>query len=138
MPASIRRILFEGARSEWNGIPLGIEHSPGDVRTGVSRDGEQWEREMHASYGYIRGTRGLGADGDAIDVYVRAEPEDVDVAYRIKQTTQAGDYDEDKLMLGYPSKSEAKADFLRHMPAWAFGGISAVPVDELRSEAGLA
>lgn len=130
--ASIRRIIMEGRRLEWGGLPLGIEWSPGEIRHGTDRDGNPWEREMSASYGYIRGTRGMAMDGDAIDVYLAPEPVDSDVIYKVLQTTRDGEPDEEKMMLGYESKAAARESFLAHMPEWAFGDIMAVRVGDLR------
>lgn len=105
------------------GLPLSLEVLPGEVRRGVSRDGKPWERQMRAAYGYISGTEGMGADGDAVDVYLAADPVETDDVYCITQTRPDGTFDEAKLMLGYPDEETARRDFARHMPAWADGGI---------------
>ncbi len=110
----------------WQGLPMKIEHEPGDVRKGTHKDGTSWERTMYDSYGYIPGTKGKAADGDAIDVYFSHAPVDGPVfeIRQLKKDTKA--YDESKFMVGFGSAEEAKRAYLRHMPAWAFGELSPV------------
>jgi GNAT superfamily N-acetyltransferase len=110
----------------WQGLRMKIEHEPGDVRSGKSKDGKTWERTMFDSYGYIPGTKGKAADGDAIDVYFAKDPEDGPV-FKVRQLKKdTGEYDEDKFMVGFGSAENAKKAYLRHMPAWALGDISSV------------
>lgn len=107
----------------WNGVRLKIEYEPGDIREGVSKDGTKWQREMFASYGYVPGTKGMAADGDAIDIYLAKDPVDGPV-FEIRQNKKDGAFDEQKFMLGWGSAEEAQRAYLRHMPGWAFGSIS--------------
>ena len=108
----------------WNGIALGLEYETGDTRSGVNgTSGEKWSRTMKDSYGYVPGTKGKGADGDAIDIYLAPEPVDGAV-YKVRQMKRDGGYDEDKFMLGYDSATDAKKAFLRNMPEWAFGSMT--------------
>lgn len=110
----------------WQGLRMKIEHEPGDIRSGKSKDGKTWERTMYDSYGYIPGTKGKAADGDAIDVYFAKEPTDGPV-FKIRQLKKdTGEYDEDKFMVGFGSAENAKRAYLRHMPSWALGDISSV------------
>lgn len=110
----------------WQGLPMKIEHEPGDIRSGKSKDGKTWERTMFDSYGYIPGTKGKAADGDAIDVYFAKDPVDGPV-FKVRQLKKdSGEYDEDKFMVGFGSEENAKKAYLRHMPAWALGDISSV------------
>lgn len=122
------------------GLRVKIEHEPGDVRSGTSKDGKTWERTMHASYGYVPGTKGMGDDGDAIDVYVADDPQDGPV-FEVDQKKREGGHDEMKYMVGYDDQAAAKADYLRHMPSWAFGSIKQVAgsarafADQFKAEA---
>lgn len=110
----------------WQGLRMKIEHEPGDIRSGKSKDGKTWERTMFDSYGYIPGTKGKAADGDAIDVYFAKDPVDGPV-FKVRQLKKdTGEYDEDKFMVGFGSAENAKKAYLRHMPAWALGDISSV------------
>lgn len=108
----------------FDGLRVKVEHGPGDVRTGKSKDGKTWERKMFASYGYLPGTKGLAADGDAIDVYVAAEPLEGKPVFEVRQNKREGGYDESKFMIGWPDANSAKAAYLQHMPEWAFGSIA--------------
>ena len=109
----------------WNGLAMKIEQDPGDIRSGKSKSGHEWSKKMFASYGYVPGTGGKGDDGEAIDVYFAKDPVDAP-AYKVQQLKHGGEPDEQKYMIGYPSKEAAKAEYLRHMPEWAFGGITSV------------
>ncbi len=121
-------------QTAFDGLPIKIEQDPGDVRTGTSKDGKSWSRKMYASYGYVPGTKGMGADGDAIDVYLAAEPVSTGKVYEVSQKKKDGGFDEHKYMVGYESASDAKADYLRHMPEWAFGSMATQSMDGFRSK----
>lgn len=109
----------------FDGLTMKLEEVPGDVRSGVNGDtGEKWSRKMYDSYGYVPGTSGKGADGEAIDIYLAKEPVEGSMVYKVAQKRKDGSYDEDKFMVGYPSAEKAKQSYLRHMPAWAFGKMT--------------
>lgn len=108
------------------GLPIKVEHDPGDVRSGTSKDGKTWERTMFASYGYIPGTKGKAADGDAIDVYLAKDPTDGPVFEVTQLKKDDGSFDEHKYMVGWPDADAAKKAYLQHMPEWAFGSIKQV------------
>jgi len=120
----------------WNGLKMKLEYLTGDKRSGVNgQTGEKWERTMRDNYGYIPGTMGQGADGEAIDIYLADEPVEGQI-YRIKQKKRDGSYDEDKYMVGYESADQARAAFLRNMPEWAFGSMSGMSTDSFRQLVG--
>lgn len=124
---SIRKIAGVAKKQvTWQGLRMKIEHEPGDMRSGKSKDGKSWERKMFDSYGYIPGTKGMAADGDAIDIYFSHAPVDgpVFMVRQVKKDT--GAYDEDKYMVGFGSFGAAKEAYLRHMPAWAYGTMSQI------------
>lgn len=117
---------------EFQGLPIAVENKAGDVRSGVDKDGSKWHTEMKFPYGYIKGTE--GADGDGVDVYVGPD-KGADFAYVVHQKDpQTGKYDEDKIMLGFGSKKEAKEAFMDHYddPEGFLGPISEVSMDRLR------
>lgn len=115
-----------------DGIKLKLEHVPGDTRSGKSRDGKSWSRKMKAGYGYVAGTGGRGADGEAIDVYYAKSPTLGAKVYKVRQKRRDGGYDEDKYMVGYSDAAAARADFLRHMPSWAFGSMTTLTIPAFR------
>jgi hypothetical protein len=90
---------------------------------------------MHATYGEIADT--VGSDGDPIDVFVGPDF-DAEIAYvvhqRIAEGEGEGGYDEDKVMLGWPTQEDALASYRQHYdkPDDFEGGITVITVDELR------
>lgn len=114
-------------KTSFQNLPISIENRKGSVRRGVGDDGEEWETKMKHPYGYIRGTE--GPDGDAVDVFVGPN-EDAAYAYVIHSNNpETGEFDEDKVMLGFNSSKRAKEVFMQHYddPKF-FGGIDAIPM----------
>lgn len=113
---------------EINGVKVGIEWPKGSTRTWKHLPGNDYEKLMKADYGYIRQTE--GEDGEEIDVYAGPD-RDSDLAFVVTQLDKkTGEYDEDKIMLGYSSEAEAKASYLEHMEKAHFGGIKKMSWDE--------
>jgi len=54
--------------TQFGSLPIHLEYNKGDIRTGTSPDGKQWQRLMHCGYGFIPGT--IGDDGEPVDVYL--------------------------------------------------------------------
>jgi hypothetical protein len=120
----------------WGGVTMKFEYLKGDVRSGVNgATGKKWSRKMRDCYGYMPGTYGKGADGEAIDVYFNPEPLDGPV-YKIKQKKKTGEYDEDKFMVGYGSELAARQAFKRNMPDWAFGSMTRMSMKAFRNLVG--
>jgi hypothetical protein len=119
----------------WQGLTMKLEYLKGDERSGVNgATGKKWSRTMRDHYGYMPGTYGKGADGDAIDIYFNPDAGDevVKNVYKIRQKKKTGEYDEDKFMVGYASADEAKKAFLRNMPEWAFGSMTGVSMEAFK------
>ena len=138
--AAQRRSMMKAAgvakkQISFDGLPLKIEHEPGDIRSGKSKDGKTWSRKMSASYGYIPGTKGMGEDGDAVDIYLASDPVPGKV-YVVKQNKKDGSFDESKNMIGYASAADAKSAYLKHMPAWAFGSMVSESWDTFKGKYG--
>lgn len=104
-------------------LRMKLEYEPGDIRSGKAKDGKTWERKMFASYGYVPGTKGMAADGDAIDIYLAPNPKEGCPVFEVRQVKKDGAYDESKFMIGWPTAESAKAAYLHHMPDWAFGSM---------------
>lgn len=117
--------------TEVQGLPIAIENRKGSVRKGTDADGNEWRTEMKFPYGYIKGSK--GADGEGVDVYVGPNKSAL-TAYVVHQRDKdTGKYDEDKVMLGFDSKKDAKEAFLDHYDDPSFlGPISEVPVERLK------
>lgn len=118
-------------RYEFQGLPIAIENVAGTTREGTDRDGHHWETKMKHDYGFIEGSK--AKDGDAVDVYVGPK-EDAQDAFVVHQHKPDGTgFDEDKVMLGFDNKQEAKAAYLKHYDDPKFlGPIDRVSVDRLR------
>ena len=99
---------------------IDIENLDGSTREGKDPNGKTWKTEFRGShYGEIRGSK--GTDGDPLDVYIKNPPDDnSNTAYIVHQNhprthpKKAGQYDEDKVILGVSSAKEAKELYLKH------------------------
>lgn len=112
------------------GLRIAIENRKGSIRKGVSKDGVPWRTVMKHPYGYIKNTK--GSDGEEIDVYVGPK-KDATHAYVVNQMKEDGKtYDEQKVMLGFPSREAARKGYLAHYDHPKFlGPINDVPMDRL-------
>jgi len=119
-----------------DGLTMKFEHLKGDRRF----IGKPHERTMHDCYGYMPGTFGKGADGEAIDIYVNPDFQKgsaLGTVYKVKQLKKGtGTFDEDKFMVGYDSAFAAKKAFLHNMPSWAFGSMTSMPAKSFRNLVG--
>ncbi len=117
---------YKKGRVRFAGLDLCVENPAGSYRK------PEWP-PMQAHYGYVRGTH--GADGDAVDVFVRpSSPLDWDgCAYVVDQSRADGSFDEHKVMLGYDSQEQATMAYLAHYPkGWTMGQVTAVPLAEFK------
>jgi len=123
----------------YRGMPIDIENLDGSVREGTSPGGKKWRTKfVGAHYGELRGS--LGTDGDPLDVYIKAEPDDgANKAYVIHQNhprshpTKGGEYDEDKVVLGVSSIEEAKDLYLRHYNRKDFlRSVTEIPIEKFK------
>lgn len=106
---------------DMQGLTIRIEN----IR-GSTRDGRFF---MLHHYGEIEGT--MGADGDPVDVFVGPDLESP-MAVVIHQLKKSGEYDEDKVMLGFASADDAVNAYLAQYGSPDFyGGHDAVPVCNL-------
>ena len=113
------------------GIHVSIENRKGSIRKGKNSDGSEWRTKFKHPYGYLRGT--VAGDGDAVDAYVGPDKEAPN-AFVVHQHKDNGKgFDEDKVMLGFKTKSDATKAFLEHYDSKKFlGPVSTVPVERLR------
>lgn len=107
-------------------MDISVEIPAGGKRTGTNKaTGEKWEHPIDDHYGYIKGTH--SPDGEHLDCYVRKNPDKNAKVYVMHQMTVDGSkFDEDKVMLGYSSASEAKRAFKKFTfkPKDMFGGMT--------------
>lgn len=97
---------------EFQGIGITVENRAGSTRRGTDPDGHEWETKMVYPYGYVRLTDGV--DGDEVDVYVGPHEESPFVYVIHQNDPDTGEYDEDKVMLGFLDPDSAKEAYLLH------------------------
>lgn len=122
-------------RMEFQGLPISIENRAGSRRYWYDHEAdEHGSTKMKYPYGYVKGT--LGLDGDAVDVFVGPE-EDSDLVVVITQLKRPdfSEVDEQKVMLGFSSASEAKKAYLKHYndPRF-FGSMKTMSVAEFKDK----
>ena len=88
------------------GFDISIENPAGSRRY-YDKDKKKFN-VMKNHYGYFTRTR--GKDGDQVDVFLGPDIEDFERVYVVDQKVD-GKFDESKVMLGFPSKKEAKAAY---------------------------
>jgi hypothetical protein len=117
--------------TDFQGLRVAIENRKGSVRKGTDSDGNEWQTKMKYPYGYLVGTR--AKDDEPVDVYVGPH-EDAPEAFVVHQHKDDGTgFDEDKVMLGFQNKKEAKEAYLKHYDDPKFlGPISRVSIERLR------
>jgi hypothetical protein len=119
-----------------SGLPLVIDRPKGTVQRGVGPDGP-WERTFLVDYGCIDRELApefpLSADGEGLDVYDGAEtPDDPGAsAVVVEQLRRDGSFDELKILVRFRSVPRALTTFLEHVPTWALGRVTVVPIAEL-------
>jgi hypothetical protein len=131
-------------RTKFRGLDVSIENRKGSVRRWHDPHGkETGSTKMHASYGYIRKTK--GTDGDHVDVYLGPH-QDAPNVYIVDQMKKPegsvkGDkklwttFDEQKVMLGYRSAHDAKQAYLKQYddPRF-FGSMRAMPYEQFEAK----
>ena len=115
---------------DWQGLPLSIEIEVGDTKSGVDERGQPWSHEYQVPYGEIPSSRTL-ADGDGVDVYLGNSPS-ATLVYVIHQCKMDGSYDEDKVMLSFPSEESAIWAYRVHGPPYGFGSMDTMTVDQFK------
>lgn len=113
------------------GIPIAVENRKGSVRSGVDADGKPWRTEMKHPYGYIKNSK--GADGEEVDAYVGPVKDATHVHVVHQRKADGTGYDEDKVMLGFASKDDARKAYLAHYNSPKFlGPMKSVPIDRFK------
>jgi phage-related protein (TIGR01555 family) len=111
------------------GLDVVIENEVGHTRSG---DG--WSVTMKHPYGYIARTE--GADGDEVDVFLGPN-EKAEKCYVIHtRNAETGDYDEDKLFVGFADSDAAVAAFYDNYSdaQLHLGGIEMVTMTDLKDK----
>ncbi len=117
-----------------SGLNVSLENAKGSTRRGTNSNGQSWEVQMPAHYGYVKGTK--GADGDQVDVYVGDNPES-DTVFVVDQIdSETRDFDEHKAMLGFSDIQQAmnayNAAFSDGKGEQRTGGVTIMSMDEFK------
>jgi hypothetical protein len=94
----------------FQGLNVTIETPKGGVRRGMGADGKPWIVKMPARYGYIRRT--MGADDEQLDCYLGPDSETERVWIVHQNDPETGEFDEHKVMLGFPDRAAAIATYV--------------------------
>jgi hypothetical protein len=114
---------------EFAGLPVAVEIEIGETKSGVGQDGQEWSHVYQFPYGEILKTE--GEDGDPVDVYL-GPIEDAPSVFVVHQLDMDGSRDEDKVFLGFQDAEAAEKAYRDHGPAWGFGTMDEMTLDEFR------
>jgi uncharacterized membrane protein (UPF0127 family) len=103
---------YKKAHVRWNALRLSIENPKGSTRRGVSKGGKPWQSILHAHYGYFLGT--VGRDGDHVDFFLGDSPGSPFVYVVDQVDPETGAFDEHKVMIGFNTKADARAMYLKN------------------------
>ncbi len=122
---------YKKGHLSFGGYDFTVETPKGVTRSGKDEQGKPWSVTMHDTYGYILGK--IGVDGDHIDMFIN-DAADLDTfdgnVYVVDQVNpETGEFDEHKVMYGYPSEeAAAKAYLSNYSKGWkGLGKVTAVP-----------
>ena len=117
------------------GVPIAIENPAGSTRRGVDRNGKPWESTLSAHYGYVKGS--TGADGDAVDVFVKpgTAGDWRGPVFVVNQSQpDTGRFDEHKAVIGAGDWGEAAAIYhANYAKDWkGFGSMTEMSQDQFK------
>ena len=122
---------YKKGHLSFGGYDYTVETPKGVTRSGKDSHGKPWSVTMHDTYGYILGK--IGVDGDHIDMFIN-DAADLDTfdgnVYVVDQVKpETGEFDEHKVMYGYPSEEAATEAYLaNYSKGWkGLGKVTAVP-----------
>ena len=122
---------YKKGHLSFGGYDYTVETPKGVTRSGKDEQGKPWSVTMHDTYGYILGK--IGVDGDHIDMFIN-DTADLDTfdgnVYVVDQVTpETGEFDEHKVMYGYPDEETATEAYLaNYSKGWkGLGKVTAVP-----------
>jgi hypothetical protein len=122
---------YKKGHLSFGGYDFTVETPKGVTRSGKDEQGKPWSVTMHDTYGYILGK--IGVDGDHIDMFIN-DSADLDTfdgnVYVVDQVNpETGEFDEHKVMYGYPSEEAATEAYLaNYSKGWkGLGKVTGVP-----------
>lgn len=121
---------YKKGHLSFGGYDYTVETPKGVTRSGKDEQGKPWSVTMHDTYGYILGK--IGVDGDHIDMFIN-DAADLDTfdgnVYVVDQVNpETGEFDEHKVMYGFPDEAAAtKAYLSNYSKGWkGLGKVTAV------------
>lgn len=122
---------YKKGHLSFGGYDYTVETPKGVTRSGKDEQGKPWSVTMHDTYGYILGK--IGVDGDHIDMFIN-DAADLDTfdgnVYVVDQVNpETSEFDEHKVMYGYPSEEAATEAYLaNYSKGWkGLGKVTSVP-----------
>lgn len=122
---------YKKGHLSFGGYDFTVETPKDTTRSGKDEQGKPWSVTMHDTYGYILGK--IGVDGDHIDMFIN-DAADLDSfdgnVYVVDQVNpETGEFDEHKVMYGYPSEEAATEAYLaNYSKGWkGLGKVTSVP-----------
>lgn len=122
---------YKKGHLSFGGYDYTVETPKGVTRSGKDEQGKPWSVTMNDTYGYILGK--IGVDGDHIDMFIN-DAADLDTfdgnVYVVDQVNpETGEFDEHKVMYGYPSEEAATEAYLaNYSKGWkGLGKVTSVP-----------
>lgn len=122
---------YKKGHLSFGGYDYTVETPKGVTRSGKDEQGKPWSVTMHDTYGYILGK--IGVDGDHIDMFIN-DSADLDTfdgnVYVVDQVNpETGEFDEHKVMYGYPSEEAATEAYIaNYSKGWkGLGNVTSVP-----------
>ena len=109
-----------GNKRVFGDIVVNVENPAGTERYGIEENGHEWRTQMKYDYGFIYGPK--GKDDEGVDVYLGPNQEAKSIFVIHQNNPDTGEYDEDKVLLGFDSKEDAKNVYLIHYDRPEFFG----------------
>ncbi len=115
----------------FGGYNFTVETPKGVTRSGKDEQGKPWSVTMHDTYGYILGK--IGVDGDHIDMFINDAADldtfDGNVCVIDQVNTETGEFDEHKVMYGYPDEAAAITAYSKNYSPGlkGLGKVTSVP-----------
>lgn len=122
---------YKKGHLSFGGYDYTVETPKGVTRSGKDEQGKPWSVTMHDTYGYILGK--IGVDGDHIDMFINDAADldtfDGNVCVIDQVNPETGEFDEHKVMYGYPDEAAAtKAYLSNYSKGWkGLGKVTSVP-----------
>lgn len=122
---------YKKGHLSFGGYDFTVETPKGTTRSGKDEQGKPWSVTMHDTYGYILGK--IGVDGDHIDMFINDAADldtfDGNVCVIDQVNPETGEFDEHKVMYGYPSEEAATEAYLaNYSKGWkGLGKVTSVP-----------